>query len=515
MNRSNQKGIALILTLILVLVMSVMAVSLMFISQSETWSSLNYRLMSQSRDGAEAGINSAANYIVNTYTQPGGVGDPITTATYTTTGSPVTCCGGNSVTLTTRSGHTSYYPVSSVATAFNTSGVGKGSVTAGNLTINYNTEATLLSMHSTFTAFGTTTPQTVQTWQIVSDGSISTIRNAKVEVAATLERHITPTFNYAAFATQNGCDALKFGGGGVTDSYDSTAYSGVGKPALSTSDGNVGTNGNLDTAGKGTTINGDLFTPRTGTGTCTSSNVTAWTKTAGKINGSIVPLPQPITYPNPTIPPPGTIDVSLPNATCPTGAGAIAGCQATGNDIYLPPGNYHNIQISGLTVLHFSKGIYNINNFTETGANTALYIDEAGCASPCGTAGFDTTPGTGPVILNVTGNDNSGNPVTAGTLVVTLAGNSVQNPSLVPLNFQILYAGVGAIQLSGGSAAAGLVYAPNAPYSFTGGAEWYGSVIGGQMTDMGGTNLHYDRHLDKSAFSVGNWMIDSFTWKKY
>jgi len=72
----KRKGIALILTLILVLVMSVMAVSLMFLSQTETWSSLNYRLMSQARDGAEAGINSAANYIVNTYTQPGGVGDP-------------------------------------------------------------------------------------------------------------------------------------------------------------------------------------------------------------------------------------------------------------------------------------------------------------------------------------------------------------------------------------------------------------------------------------------------------
>jgi len=49
-----KKGIALILTLILLLVMSVMAVSLMFISQTETWSGLNYRLMSQARDGAEA-----------------------------------------------------------------------------------------------------------------------------------------------------------------------------------------------------------------------------------------------------------------------------------------------------------------------------------------------------------------------------------------------------------------------------------------------------------------------------
>ena len=50
MNKASQKGIALILTLILMFVISVMAVSLMFISQTETWSSLNYRLMSQARD---------------------------------------------------------------------------------------------------------------------------------------------------------------------------------------------------------------------------------------------------------------------------------------------------------------------------------------------------------------------------------------------------------------------------------------------------------------------------------
>src|ERR1019366_5094542 len=127
MNRAHQKGIALILTLILLFVLSVMGVSLMFISQTETWSSLNYRLMSQSRDGAEAGVNSAANFIVSpaTYTEPGGTGDP--TTAYVTTVSPVTYCG-NPVTLTTISGHTSYYPVSAVTNAFNTTGVGNGSI---------------------------------------------------------------------------------------------------------------------------------------------------------------------------------------------------------------------------------------------------------------------------------------------------------------------------------------------------------------------------------------------------
>src|SRR5229473_2446692 len=278
MNRAPQKGIALILTLILLFVLSVMAVSLMFISQTETWSSLNYRLMSQARDGAEAGINSAANYIVNTYTQPGAAGDP--TSAYNTTVSPVqnpsTATVGHDVILSAMSSQASNYPVSSVQTAFNTSGVGYGSIAAGNTTVNYNTYATLLSMPPTFKPFGSTTNTTVQTWQIVSDGTISTIRNAKVQVSAILEKHRTPTFNYAAFATDNGCGALNFGGGGNTNSYDSSAALSGGLPVTSATFGNVGTNGNLATSGTPTTINGTLSTPRTGVGACTAGNVTAW-----------------------------------------------------------------------------------------------------------------------------------------------------------------------------------------------------------------------------------------------
>jgi len=335
MSRSKEKGIALILTLILVLVMSVMAVSLMFLSQTETWSSLNYRLMSQARDGAEAGINSAANYIVNTYTQPGGLGSGDPTSVYNTAVSPVqnplSATSGHDVILSASS-QASNYPVSAVQTAFNTAGAGKGSITAGNVTINYNTVATLISMHTAFQPFGVPTNTTVQTWQIVSDGSISTIRAAKVEVSAILERHITPTFNYAVFAASNQCDAVKFGGGGSTNSYDSSAYSGTGTPTFSLTDGSVGTNGNLDTVGSTTTINGNLYTPLTGTSHqgCSATNMDAFTG-SGNLNGSIAPLPQNISYPTPVIPAnPSTLDVSLTGATCPTGGSAIAGCQASG-----------------------------------------------------------------------------------------------------------------------------------------------------------------------------------------
>ncbi len=71
MSRKNEKGVALILVLILLLVLSVMAVSLLFVGQSETWASMNYRMMTQARYGAEAGINQAANFLQSaSYTAP-------------------------------------------------------------------------------------------------------------------------------------------------------------------------------------------------------------------------------------------------------------------------------------------------------------------------------------------------------------------------------------------------------------------------------------------------------------
>src|SRR6266849_6508967 len=485
MNSTKERGVALILALILVLVLSVMAVSLMFLSQTETWSSMSYRIMSQARGGAEAGVNKAANFLMSTgYTPPGGAGDPITS--YILTSSPVTYAG-NPVVLSADSSVLSNYPLSAAQSNFNTAG--QGSLTAGHTTVNYTSYATLLSMRQV-TPYGSTTTVTIQTWQITSDGTISGLRNAQVEVSAILEQPISPVFNYAAFATSNGCSALTFGGGGTTDSYDSGAVVN-GSVSTQAYGGNVGTNGNLSESGSPTTINGSLSTPRTGVGTCSTSNVTAWSDNQGTVPGGLVELPQPVVYPTPVIPPLGTTDLSLDkNWSCPTGGNAIPGCTSSGGNIYLPPGAYGNINITGQANLHVSAGTYNINSFQEQSAQSGLIID------------------SGPVIFNVTGNNVSGS-------VVDLTGNSVQNPSLNPMNFQILYAGTGTISLKGNTQASGLLYAPNASFSFAGQSNWYGAVIGRTMSDMGGAAIHYDRRLQRQAYMVGNYYLSSFTWKKY
>jgi hypothetical protein len=262
----------------------------------------------------------------------------------------------------------------------------------------------------------------------------------------------------------------------------------------------VGTNGNLATNGNPTTINGTLSTPRTGVGTCTSGNVTAWTDASGHVTQGLGELPQPVVYAAPTVPAPavGSPDITS-NASCPLAATVLlaGGTCTTGSNIMtLAPAtaggtmNLHTLSLTGNNDLHLAAGTYNIDSLTETG-NTQLVLDSI------------------PVILNVTGS--------GGGTVVKLTGGGLTNTTgnFDPMSFQVVYAGTGTISLKGGANAVGLIYAPNATFSFGGNADWYGAVIGADMTDMGGTAIHYDRRLQNSALTVGPWMLDSFSWKKY
>src|SRR5215510_1676929 len=111
MKRNKQRGSALIFALILLLVLSAMAGSLMFLSKSETFSSMNYRMMTQARYGAEAGVNAAANFIMNTYVPPAAV--PANSQNFpgfNINTYPVTDAVGNPIFLSTLSTQAANYP---------------------------------------------------------------------------------------------------------------------------------------------------------------------------------------------------------------------------------------------------------------------------------------------------------------------------------------------------------------------------------------------------------------------
>ena len=511
----NEKGVALILTLILLAVLSVMAVSLLFMARAETWSGMNYRLMTQARYGAEAGVHKAANFLQDStsYTAPNW-------SSFSTTSSPVQYSGVEAALSANSVLGASSFPVSSDITGFASNAA--GSITAGNTTVNYGARARLLAIQ-TFTSYPANKPGVVEKWEITSDGTIAGVRNAKVRVSAIMERQKQAVFAYAAFADATDCQALQFGGGGTTNSYDSSTVTNAGTSSASTTfqtyGGNVGTNGNLTEKGNVTMIYGSLSSPRQGTGTCSSSNVTALT-----LNGAVQPsqglveLPQNITYPTPDAPnpapPTGSMTVANNNPSC----SGIPNCAPTnsGNDLQITAGaaTTGSNPAANATLLGdlIVKGTVHFTPPSGTAAGSNVYININSLTTNAGAViVIDPIPGTtqyANIILNVAG--------TGSSSPVDMSGSSnINNYSLNPSAFQILYAGTGSLTLNGGSMGAALLYAPNASMKFAGNSDFYGAVIANKITDMGGAAVHYDRRLQNEYFTPGNYMLSAFNWQKY
>ena len=519
---------AMILTLFLTSALTVLAASLMFLSQTETYASMNYRMMTLARYGAEAGVERAANFLYDTgkYTPPSLAGTD-SLANYNRTTSPVTY-NGQPVILSAIEGVQSNYPVSTVITAFHDAA--NGYLTAGNVKIGYAASAKLILMQ-TFDPYGGAAggePGVVQTWEITSDGTLSGSHSAIIEVTTIAEQPVWPASSYAAFATANTCGAIYFHGNVITNSYDSTGLSGSTTPAFTSSGGNVGTNGNLEIEGS-VGVNGNLYTPRTGVGTCSAAAVDALSETgSAAVNGSMVQLPGPVKYPVPPSPSPmpPTTDVQITtstNACSDLGfTGDTAGwCTTSGSGnsqkITIDSGgatiSLPNValgsQITLEIVAHASPAqMVNINSLDLTGG---------------GTIAVKATASTQSVLINLAGKNTDGSTMT--TPVMDFGGNSggqyandssctgcsVYDASML----QFIYGGTGDFKFRGTPSAAATFYAPNAPVTFNGTADLYGSMLGKTITNGGNANIHYDRRLSHDFYVQGAQMLGTFSWKRF
>jgi hypothetical protein len=473
-----------------VLALSAVGSAMVVLARTEALSSVNYKMMSQSRYAAESGVHRTINHLLNNYAKPGSVADPL--ANYNMNVSPVTY-NGQPVVLSTITGVNSNYPIAAVVAAF--AAAAQGNLAVGPSTATYRASATLISMRQ-IVSYGTSATTVVQTWSITGVGAIAGVLSSTVEVSSVLEQQIVPAHTFAAFATNPGCGALSFSGGVLTNSYDSSNMTMVnGKPATDAMGGDVGTNGNL-TEGGGSVVNGSLSTPRAGVGNCKNGSVTALTANGNAtVTGGIIPLPQAINYTVPDLPnplPPVT-GVTINNAaTCAAIGLTAAHCAGAANVFTLTPGgspiSLGNISMTGGTTVHLTAGVYNLNSISMAGGSN-LIID------------------SGPIVLNIVG--------TGQATPIDLTGGTTSNMTYDPSMFQILYGGTGTVKLAGGTATAATVYAPLAQAQLSGGADFYGSVLAASVSDTGGTQIHYDRHLGQSFFTVGNYMLNSFTWKKF
>jgi len=261
-------------------------------------------------------------------------------------------------------------------------------------------------------------------------------------------------FPYGLFATGRGCGALNLSGGSQTFGWNSST--GV----TSMTGGNVGSNGNMSFGGNGTAVHGSSSSAINGIGNCNQGN--GITVSGGANYGS----PSNIPIQNLPTPP-------LPNPLPPT-----TGCQ--GGYCYnssqtVPPGAYGNVNVGAGSTITLTGGpsnnpsIYTMNSITVAGGATVVITG-------------------GAVVLNIAGVHQQ-NPI-------SFSGNSIQNTTGIPSNFVINYGGTNNISLSGGSGAYAVINAPNANITFTGNSNFYGQAIGATITTTGSTNFYYDQSLN-------------------
>ena len=518
MHRDHERGIAIVLALFLMSAMSVLAASLMFLSQTETYASMNYRMMSQARYGGEAAVQKASNFLLDPaqYAVPGTAADPL--SNYNRTASPVTY-NGQPVILSATASQASNYPVAAVRTAFNAAA--RGTLAAGNVDIGYKAYATLLHLQ-VFDSYGGG-QSVVQTWQITGSGALSGGRSATVEVVATVETPKVAANSYAAFATANTCDAIYFHGNVTVDSYDSSVGppSGAGNSTLPTG-GNVGTNGNLHILGS-VEVQGNLYTPRTGVGSCAAGAVTGLTEGgSATVTGSMVQLPTAVSYPLPTFSttPPTTavtIDTALlavPVTAC-SSLGLTLGTNCSVNALtktITVDGHGSDVTLPSVTVTSGFTIVLNGNN-----PSNNININSLNGAGNVEVAANMVSNTNQSVVLKIAGKNADGTEMTTPFDLSAMSwkqnspGNSYDASAL-----QIVYGGSATISMKGGnSQSAATIYAPNATFELQGTQDLFGSILAKTISNGGNASIHYDRRLSRDFYVAGHPMIGTFSWNRY
>lgn len=335
----SDSGVALVLVLLAILVLTTLAAGMIFNQHSEAMASYNYRIGTQAEYVARAGVEKAVNFFKSANYVPlpqASVSTYYASSTYATNPvnlffsnlTPVTCLaacsgGAGNVFLGTTTGSSIYPPksatnnvdvVSNWVSWMNNQQISDGMATnpeSGNYTVT----ATLLEYHTVNNAFfgvpasGCSDPssglgicrQAYEVWQVTSTGNWNnTVGGAAgatptVQMVATVAPMYLPYFGNALYGLCN----VTLSGNVCTDSYNSSggAYSGSAGSCATpgstgsnsqASGGGIGSNGGVTVNGGAYTIGGNVTFANQGTsGACN----TGFTGSSNGVAGSVLPGP--------------------------------------------------------------------------------------------------------------------------------------------------------------------------------------------------------------------------------
>jgi Tfp pilus assembly protein PilV len=559
--KGRDRGIALILVLLAMLVLSVLAAAIVFTARSETFASYNYKLDTQADYLAKAGIQRAVNWFRSTHyraiTQSEANNYYLVTSTgnpfnlFTSNASPVICKSGcssnnNPVQLVGFGSGSSNFPginnsestLREVADAFasDLNSPANTRVTADADNSGYfNVNAVLLNYQTVNVGYQPPlVPTPVETWLITSKATWTGSSGSSTRVATAEERAIVqpiyvPTWGNALYGF---CSVTMQGSSGTcTDAFNSSlgAYGG-GNPSVASgkcdsttannviaAGANVGANGGVS-LGSNVTVSGDVVIGTGGSSGCGASGYSGSTSSV---------LGQVINGPHKDPPPSPTFRANFPN-------GAPSYSLGSGSVQVLPVGaiwsNTVFPQTTGVSPATSSPCMdstcngtaahpYEISSVSMTGGGkggNAPALELVGGSSALNPVYYDIDSFSqnqgeldvsGYVVLNVKSN------FSIGGLGIANGVSSSVPPECVVIN----YAGTNGVSINGNGAISALLNAPNATVSLGGGGSggyFVGAIQANNVSVQGGYPVHYDVQLKDAGGTMGVMVTSAYSRKK-
>ena len=552
--RSRECGVALILVLLSMLVLSVLAATIVFTARSETLASYNFKLDTQADYLAKAGIQYAVNWFRSTHYK----GVPHSSATntiyavsstgtpwnlWTSNTSPVTCISGcsstgSSVQLISYGSGSSNYPninnteatPRAVATAFASDLTNVRVTGDANNSGTFSINAILLNYQTVMVGSAPATSiAPVETWLITSKatwtgGSSMTGTVATAEEQAVIQPIYVPTWGNALYGF---CSVDMWGSAGVcTDAFNSAlgAYGGGNTSVASgmcddltaanviAGGAGVGSNGGV-TLASNVTVSGDVTIGSGPPAGCTASGFTG---NAGSVLGQVINGP----HKNPPATPTFRAGLSGAPSYSPSGSGTqVLPVGATWSNTPFP-------QTTGVVPATSVPCL-------DTSCNgTAAHPYEIGSISMGGGSGptlrlVGSADPLNPVYYNVDSfSQTKGEIQVSGYVVLnvqssfTMAGKGIVNgisSSIPPEYVTVNYAGTSEVKINGNGAVCALVNAPNGTVTLGGGGSagyFLGAIQARDVAVHGGFPVHYDVQLSRVGGVMGVPVTTAYNRKK-
>jgi|SRR5579875_3506991 len=526
--KHGERGIALILTMLAVLVLSILVAGMVFSSRSETFASYNYKLNTQADYLAKAGIQEALAWFrsqsyqavsesqASSYYQV--TSDGSLYNLYNSNSSPVLCisgCPSNNTQVQligiSGTGDSNYPSITNgagtlVSSAF-TQSLSNARVTGdANDSGTFSVNAVLINYQTVYTqGQGCSTPPCpAETWLVTSQGvwtggSGSSATVAKAVETAIVQPVFTPTWSNALY----GYCSVSMGGsaGTCTDSYNSAlgAYGGGSNktasgacdstsPNVIAAGAGVGANGGVS-LGSNVTVSGNVTI---GTGPPPSCSASGFSGSSSSVKGEVITGP----HVNPPATP--TFPSNLSSAPSYSGSQTLpVGATWSGSFPYAPSLSlYGQPCVTGSTCNGTALNPYLISSISLSSSSTLQLIGGSSISSPVyydigslSESGQAQIQVSGYVVLNVQSS-------------LSISGNGITNgvsSDIPPEAVQINYAGTSA-SIGGNGAISAIISAPNATVSLGGGGSkgyMVGAIQAANVSVQGGYPVHYDIQLNR------------------